>query len=168
MQGLHMEQPIMKPCPFCGAIPKIRLEHNYFGYEAIISIDHGNGCFLGGDQTFACVTENIDAWNKRAQADEEAGAVSIGNVRHFKDIEPDKQQALKPLEEAAEVFGAWQAWRANGPTINEDEVRLTGAFVDELCDTIQACVNLAASIGVRDLQPWMTRCEERNRKRGRL
>ena len=30
--------------------------------------------------------------------------VDIGPVRTFSDVNPDKAQALKPLEEAAEVF----------------------------------------------------------------
>ena len=35
-------------------------------------------------------------------------AVEIGTVQTFPDVKPDKAQALKVLEEAAEVFGAWQ------------------------------------------------------------
>lgn len=34
--------------------------------------------------------------------------VNVGTVRVFDHVAPDKAQALKPLEEAAEVFGAWQ------------------------------------------------------------
>lgn len=30
------------------------------------------------------------------------------NLRTFREVRDDKAQALKPLEEAAEVFGAWQ------------------------------------------------------------
>lgn len=40
-----------------------------------------------------------------------------------------KAKALKPLEEAAEVFGAWQN------RCDED-------VVDELADCIQACANM--------------------------
>lgn len=45
--------------------------------------------------------------------------VEIGSVAVFRDLEASKAQALKPLEEAAEVFGAWQAWRENGPTLDK-------------------------------------------------
>ena len=31
------------------------------------------------------------------------------NMRVFNKVNDDKHQALKPLEEAAEIFGAWQA-----------------------------------------------------------
>lgn len=36
-------------------------------------------------------------------------AVHIGDVRAFRDLRVDKQQALKPFEEEAEVFGAFDA-----------------------------------------------------------
>lgn len=34
--------------------------------------------------------------------------MKLGHVRAFPGVQPNKEQALKPLEEAAEVFGAWQ------------------------------------------------------------
>ena len=34
--------------------------------------------------------------------------VEIGRVRAFPDVRPDKAQALKVVEEAAEVYAAWQ------------------------------------------------------------
>lgn len=37
-------------------------------------------------------------------------AVRIGDVATFRDARPDKARALKPLEEAAEVFAAWQEY----------------------------------------------------------
>lgn len=105
--------------------------------------------------------------------------VKIGAVRAFPDVKPDKAQALKPLEEAAEVFGAWQevCWcRMNGLAGEEcncftdcemerciDVINLMG----EIADTIQACANLAASLGVHDLTPYLAHCEKRNQKRGR-
>lgn len=94
--------------------------------------------------------------------------VEIGSVAVFRDLEASKAQALKPLEEAAKVFGAWQAWRENGPTLDNTEAGLVDRIVDECCDAIQACVNLAAAYGVRDLTKAMLDCEDRNRERGRL
>lgn len=94
--------------------------------------------------------------------------VEIGSVAVFRDLEASKAQALKPLEEAAKVFGTWQAWRENGPTLDNTEAGLVDRIVDECCDAIQACVNLAAAYGVRDLTKAMRDCEDRNRERGRL
>lgn len=71
----------------------------------------------------------------------------------------DKEAALKPLEEAAEVYGAWQDYQRffmGSKTI----------LADEIADTIQACCNLAKRYGI-DLQAAMKRCQERNRERGR-
>jgi phosphoribosyl-ATP pyrophosphohydrolase len=68
----------------------------------------------------------------------------------------DKEAALNPLEEAAEIFGAYQYW---GPGNNSE-------FANEIADCIQACVNLADRYGL-DLADAMERCEKRNRARGR-
>lgn len=62
-------------------------------------------------------------------------------------IEP-KAQALKPLEEAAEVFGAWQASGIDGARSITPEMRHD--IVYECFDTIQACVNLMESLGTTD------------------
>lgn len=73
--------------------------------------------------------------------------------------EPDapKAQALKPLEEAAEVFGAWQ--------LNSDTYVLNGCM-----DVVQAVVNLLTALGFtqEDVDMAIERCNERNRERGRL
>ncbi len=104
--------------------------------------------------------------------------VHIGNVQTFKDVSPDKAQALKPLEEAAEVFGAWQAWNQWNEYLVENkypDIDLTGTsdfyrryVVDECCDNIMSTCNLLESLGVMDIGDAMERCVERNRKRGRL
>lgn len=103
--------------------------------------------------------------------------VKLGNVRAFPDAQPTKEQALKVLEEAAEVFGAWQVRESyDTETIGEIytpeqcmSIRAIndGNLLDELADTIQACCNLASALGVTDLTPYLARCEERNRDRGR-
>lgn len=64
-----------------------------------------------------------------------------------------KEAALKPLEEAAEVFGAWQM-------DDEDLLAL------EIADCITACVNLADRYGI-DLQAALDAVEKHNRERGR-
>lgn len=94
--------------------------------------------------------------------------VYIGGVQTFKETKPDKAHALKPLEEAAEVFGAWQAWRESGPTLDNAEAGLVDRVVDECCDVITAACNLLSMLGVTDLREAMERCAERQRDRGRL
>ena len=99
--------------------------------------------------------------------------VTIPTIKAFCNLEP-KAQALKPLEEAAEVFGAWQNIdRMSAKFVNVDEesaetmCALERDLMDEIADCIQACANLAASLGVTDITPYLARCEERNRDRGR-
>lgn len=100
--------------------------------------------------------------------------VEIGSVAVFRDLEASKAQALKPLEEAAEVFGAWQEWDRfhRVHSVFDHPKAMTAkamkeSIIAECCDTIQACCNLAAALGVYDLTPYLARCEERNRERGR-
>lgn len=82
-----------------------------------------------------------------------------------------KAQALKPLEEAAEVFGAWQ---------DCDDMRLSPimtarreyrqSLIDECMDVVQAVVNLVDAEGFtqEDVDAAIGRCNARNWERGRL
>lgn len=99
----------------------------------------------------------------------------IGSVRACDDVKPDKAQALKILEEAAEVFGAWQEYEET----REDETQSYGAphdwtrvamdnILDECADVIQAVAGLVHALGVEDFRVWMDRCEKRQRERGRI
>lgn len=88
--------------------------------------------------------------------------VQMGSVRRFDHVEPDKAQALKPIEEAAEVFGAWQRF-CECPTRANKELLLA-----ECADVIQATLNLVAALGVEDFRLYMKACERRNRERGRI
>lgn len=87
--------------------------------------------------------------------------IKLGSVHAFPRVMPDKAQALKVVEESAEVFSAWEGWQ----TVEDEGVR--EMLLDEIADTIQACCNLASALGVDDMTPYLARCEERNRKRGR-
>lgn len=98
--------------------------------------------------------------------------VTIPPVRTFPGVVPDKAQALKPLEEAAEVFGAWQDYdRTKSWGDDWDEYLAhndaTISLVDECCDVIQAVCNLLAALGVDDLTEAIAACERRNDERGR-
>lgn len=82
-----------------------------------------------------------------------------------------KAQALKPLEEAAEVYGAWQ---------DCDDMRLSPimtarreyrqSLIDECMDVVQAVVNLLDAEGFtqEDVDAAIGRCNARNWERGRL
>lgn len=82
----------------------------------------------------------------------------------------DKEAALKPLEEAAEVYGAWQTLShsavLDGIGFSAYIERHKADLADELADCITACCNLAARYGL-DLQAAIDRVEARNRERGR-
>lgn len=88
------------------------------------------------------------------------------NMRVFNDVSDSKGQALKPLEEAAEVFGAWQGF---------DSMRYVPAWkgrrrdlIDECMDTVQAIANLLAAVSATqgEIDAAIKRMDERNGDRG--
>lgn len=95
--------------------------------------------------------------------DSAGGSVNIGKVATFPAVKADKAQALKVLEEAAEVFGAWQVY-------DDSDIYglLTDVVLDECADVIQAVSNLVAALNVVNFAPYMDDCRERNEERGRL
>lgn len=102
-------------------------------------------------------------------------SVKLGVVNTFPDVEADKEQALKVLEESAEVFAAWQDWSMwNGRMDNSENnyaawVRATDAkhyLFEECADVITAVCNLLAAFGVEDFTKWLQVVEEKNRDRG--
>ena len=127
------------------------------------------------------VRQDCDKGAKEVRQENDAVAyvcakyVKLTNIRAFPNARPDKAQALKVLEEAAEVVEAFKKWfLANGfQKCNAEKVPADFAdaefadLMDEIADTIQASCNLAAAMGVTDLTPYLARCEERNWHRGR-
>ena len=97
-------------------------------------------------------------------------SVYIGKVETLRDVKPDKATALKILEEAAEVFGAWQMWAAPGEdcAVASAEDECWRDLVGECADVIQETCNLLAALGVEDAAPRMRACAERNRGRWRM
>lgn len=90
------------------------------------------------------------------------------NMRVFDNVNDDEHQALKPLEKAAEAFGAWQefdgmrdmpAWR----DMRDD-------LIDGCMDTVRAIANLLAAVGATqgEVDAAIKRMDERNGNRGRL
>lgn len=62
------------------------------------------------------------------------------NLRTFREVRDDKAQALKPLEEAAEAFGAWQRC---------DDIRLSPtmtARVEHRDDLIDECLDTVMTL----------------------
>lgn len=94
-------------------------------------------------------------------------AVEIGTVQTFAGVRPDKAQALKVLEEAAEVFGAWQLWDDLDPDEKCDGFS-AACLMAECADVIQATCNLLAAYGVTDFTAFMETCRKRNVERGRM
>lgn len=90
------------------------------------------------------------------------------NMQVFNDVEDSKGQALKPLEEAAEIFGAWQEFDSmrNVPAWRD----MRDDLIDECMDTVQAVANLLAAIGATqgEVDAAIRRMDERNENRGRL
>lgn len=89
-------------------------------------------------------------------------------ARDFMAEQGGKALALKPLEEAAEAFAAWQRYNGDewDDTDGDLEHMLLDDIADELADTVQACVNLADREGF-DLSAALARVHERNVGRGR-
>lgn len=81
-------------------------------------------------------------------------------VRPF-DMGTEKEAALKPLEEAAEAFGAWQVADRHGCGIKD--------IAYECCDVIQAACNLMWRVGAtqEDVDAAMDAVTEANESRGR-
>lgn len=93
------------------------------------------------------------------------------NLRTFREVRDDKAQALKPLEEAAEAFGAWQKCDDMRPSpVAGARKALRDNLIDECLDTVQAIANLLAAVGATqgEVDAAIRRMDERNCERGRL
>lgn len=88
--------------------------------------------------------------------------VTVGTVPVFASTEADKAQAIKVVEEAAEVFGAWQTWVDGGWCAGDRR-----ALIGECADVMQAVSNLLDALGVEDMEQHMEECRARNEARGR-
>lgn len=101
-----------------------------------------------------------------------AERITLGDVRPFSpaalssgEYETPKRIPLKVLEESAELVEASKAWLKsdNAPAARQ-------AMLDEMADVLQTVANQCAAfhIGEDELRDAVIRCEERNRKRGRM
>lgn len=90
------------------------------------------------------------------------------NTRVFNAVNDDKHQALKPLEGAAGVFGAWREF--DGMRDAPARRGMRDDLIDECMDTVQAIANMLAAIGATqgEVDAAIRRMDERNGDRGRL
>jgi len=91
----------------------------------------------------------------------------IGEVKTFPRCKlplETRDQALKILEESAEVFSKFDdSWSYNE---TDDETWLD-CVCSECADVIMAICNLLSLFKIEDMTPYMRRCEETQAKRGR-
>lgn len=146
----------MKPCPFCGSeiVNFTEIDGDFFALCC-------GTCGAQGEQK-PTIREAVDAWNMRAGDEPKRMTVNVGEVAVFPNVKADKEQALKIVEEAAEVFSAWEDWDSN-----ETDDWLRANLMDELADVIQATANMLHAIGVDDARSAMEACRKRNEERGR-
>lgn len=141
-------------------------EQFYEELREIVALDL-DGTFEGVANSLAdlidptCAAAGCTNYEKGA-----AMAVEIGTVQTFAGVSPDKAQALKVLEEAAEVFGAWQLWDGLDPDEKCDGFN-AACLMSECADVIQATCNLLTAYGVTDFTAFMEGCRRRNVERGR-
>ena len=92
------------------------------------------------------------------------------NMRAFDEVEDGKGQALKPLEEAAEAFGAWQKFDGTRHAATTVRRASRKDLIDGCMDTVQAVANLLAAVGATqgEVDAAIERMDARNRDRGRL
>ena len=93
-------------------------------------------------------------------------------VRTFPNPRQDKAQAVKVLEESAEIYSEWQFISAcpRTPCRECAIYRICGVredFLLECADAITAISNFAASVGCEDMTAYIVACEKKNMKRGR-
>lgn len=142
----------LKPCPFCGS-ERVNVAEIVGDFFAICG-----ECGAQGKQ-MATISDAVSAWNRRAGDVPKRKTVNVGEVPVFPNAKADKEQVKKVLEEAAEVFGAWQ---------NRELGIVCDSLLDEIADLITASCNLASALGFDDLRPALRECRRRNDERGRF
>ena len=75
----------------------------------------------------------------------------------------EKEAALKPMEEAAEIYAAWHRYNHLGTVAKLNE---RAQILEKIADCIQACANFAYRIGCDDLTMDQLDVEDKNLRRG--
>ncbi|ANE22571.1 hypothetical protein AAY81_04900 [Denitrobacterium detoxificans] len=79
--------------------------------------------------------------------------VNIGEVATFPSAEANREQSAKVLEEAAEVFAAWQQFDAKGRAMYRQP--FLKKLLSELADLVMACENMLSGVnqyGLRECE----------------
>ena len=87
-------------------------------------------------------------------------------VHTFKLPCSEKEQALKVLEEAAEIYAEWQEVNHELSMGMPFDKCLADDLALEIADCITACCNLAERYGI-DLKAAIKKVEQKNKERGR-
>lgn len=97
------------------------------------------------------------------------GSLNIGSVIPFPDASCDREQAMKILEEAAEVFAEVDKYEnTHYDGYNSEDIEYCeDRIVSECCDLITATANLLAGLGKTDIHGAMVACMVNNWNRGR-
>lgn len=92
------------------------------------------------------------------------------NMRVFRKVEDSKPQVLKQLEEAAEIYGAWQKYDDMQYAPESIRKVFREELIDECLGTVQAVANMLAAVGATqgEVDAAIMRMDERNEGRGRL
>lgn len=92
------------------------------------------------------------------------------NMRVFRKVEDSKPQVLKPLEEATEIYGAWQKYDDMQYAPESIRKVFREGLIDECLDTVQAVANVLAAIDTTqgEVDAAIRRMDGRNGNRGRL
>lgn len=100
-------------------------------------------------------------------------SVYIGDVQPVNCASCSREQSEKILSEAAEVFGAVDAYELNESSYARENLEwYVSSFkrnvLDECADLITAVCGVISALGVDDFSDYMRACERRNRERGRI
>lgn len=92
--------------------------------------------------------------------------VHVGDVYIVQSARADKAQALKILEEAAEVFSAWERFVC----CDDKAMRSALEFYlrQEVADLITASCGMLAGLGFHDASEALEFCKLYNEERGRM
>lgn len=105
--------------------------------------------------------------------------VYIGTVKPFPEANlDDKSYPAKMLEEAAEVYSAWEDWReADAKDDPAERSKCRTRMYREICDVIQTCANMAYAVAKDNpldggltavyLTKLLEEVERKNREKGR-
>lgn len=92
------------------------------------------------------------------------------NMRVPDKVNDDRHRALRPLEEAAEVFGAWQARHGMRLAPRDAQGASRRDLIDGCMGTVRAVADLLAAVGATqgEVDAAIERMDERDGDRGGL